>query len=588
MIAMTIWMLLRKRHPQRTERGIPMRFTVIKKNSYQDSVSLMLLTRELSGMDGVNQVSVMMGTPANMDIFKNSGLYTDELSEAGPNDICIVVNSEQESVVDEVLLSMDNFMKNQAVKSKGNNIPIARSWDSAMKKLPDANLALLSIAGEYVKAEADKALDRGMNVFIFSDNVSVQEERQLKEKARDKNLLVMGPDCGTGILSGIPLAFANGVEKGNIGIIGASGTGIQEVSTLISRKGMGMSQVIGIGGRDLSEEIGGITAISAIDILAADEDTEILVFISKPPAESVKKKVIKKLSAMEKPVIAIFLGEKPEESEGNMQYAWTLEEAAELAVKTAEIHGKIKIEGLDLIKSHPKQRGIKGLYSGGTLASEAGMIMGEMLDIPGSKDHPDGVILDHGPHKVIDLGDDAYTKGRPHPMIDPTARIEVLRAAAEEEDTAIILLDFVIGYGGHENVSAVFAEEIKRLREELAEKGRQVLFIGSVTGTDRDPVDYSTQVNRLKEGGIYIMDSNAKAVHFAVKALHAIEYKANGSCIKENEHLILERPKVINVGLKHFAKPIKDHGANVVNFVWSPVAGGNKRLTALLEQLYNK
>lgn len=570
------------------ERGIPMRFTVIKKNSYQDSVSLMLLTRELSGMDGVDQVSVMMGTPANMDIFRNSGLYTEELSGAGPNDICIVVSSGRESVVEEVLQAMDTFIRNQAVQSKGSRIPTARSWDSAMKKLPDANLALLSIAGEYVKEEADKALDRGLNVFIFSDNVSVEEERQLKERAREKNLLVMGPDCGTGILSGIPLAFANGIEKGPIGIIGASGTGIQEVSTLISRKGMGMSQVIGIGGRDLSREIGGITAMSAIDILSADEETEILVFISKPPEKSVKEEVIKRLVAAGKPVIAVFLGEKPERAKGNMQYAWTLEEAAELAVKTAELYGSVKIKELDTIRADSRQRGIKGLYSGGTLASEAGMLMGELLEIPQSKDHPGGVILEYGPHKVIDLGDDAYTKGRPHPMIDPAARIEVLKDVAFQEDTAVILLDFVIGYGGHENVSDVFAKEIQCIRQELAKKGRAVLFIGSVTGTDRDPVDYTSQVNRLKEAGVFILDSNARAVYFGIKALSAIENGGQAAQREKSGNLILEEPKVINVGLKHFADPLREHGAGVVNFIWSPAAGGNKRLAALLEQLYNK
>lgn len=566
-----------------------MLFTVIKKNSYQDSVSLMLLTKELSNMEGVNQISVMMGTPANIDIFKNSGLYTEELSAAGPNDICIVINSEDETVVDRALAAIEDFLKNQATKSKGDRTVSVRSWDSAMKKLPGANMALLSIAGEYVAEEANKALDRDLNVFIFSDNVTVEDERQLKEKARDKGLLVMGPDCGTGIISGVPLAFANALKKGNIGIIGASGTGIQEVSTIISRLGKGMSQVIGIGGRDLSSDIGGITALSAIDVLAGDDETEVVVFISKPPAEEVKNKVIEKLSQMGKPVVAIFLGEKPLAAKDNMQYAWTLEEAAVLAVKTAETCGSANIEHIDLIAKNAKQRGIKGLYSGGTLASEAGMLICEALNIPVSKDHPSGVILEHGAHMVIDLGDDAYTKGRPHPMIDPTARVEVLKKTIEDETAAIVLMDFVIGYGGHENVSSVFAEEIIKIKEDLAKSGRNIVFVGSVTGSEEDPINYSTQVKTLEDAGVYMLDSNAKAVYFALKVLKEIEEPVKVSAKEEKgtRSSILEVPKVINAGLRHFAEPIKSHGGDAVNFTWSPVAGGNKKLASLLEKLYS-
>lgn len=564
-----------------------MLFTVIKKNSYQDSVSLMLLTKNLSSMEGVNQISVMMGTPANIDIFKNSGLYTDDLETAGPNDICIVINSEDESVVDKALDAIEEFLKNQATKSKGDRSVNARSWDSAIKKMPDANMALLSIAGEFVAEEANKALDRDLNVFIFSDNVTVEDERQLKEKACAKGLLVMGPDCGTGIMSGVPLAFANALKKGNIGIIGASGTGIQEVSTIISRQGKGMSQVIGIGGRDLSADIGGLTALSAIEVLESDPETEVVVFISKPPAEEVKNKVIARLSTMGKPVVAIFLGEQPSASTGNMQYAYTLEEAANLAVKAAEQFGASGAAEVADIAKNKIQRGIKGLYSGGTLASEAGMLIAKELALPISKEHPAGVILEHGAHLVIDLGDDAYTKGRPHPMIDPTARVDVMRQIIEKEDTAIVLLDFVIGYGGHENVSSVFAEEIMQIRAALDQQNRKVIFIGSVTGSDEDPINYETQVNTLKSAGVYILPSNAQAVYFALKVLSEMEHSATEEASKPAvKSKALETPKVINVGLRHFAPPIQEHGGEVVQFTWSPVAGGNQKLAKLVEELY--
>lgn len=567
-----------------------MLFTIIKENSYQDSVSLMLLTAELSKMPGINQISVMMGTPANIDIMKNSGLYTEKLDTAGPNDICIVINSDDSNIVDQVMEALSDFIKNQAVKSKGDRTLTARTWDSALKKLPSANLALISIAGEYAAKEADKALDHGLNVFIFSDNVSVWDEKELKEKAKEKGLLVMGPDCGTGILSGVPIAFANTLNKGNIGIVGASGTGIQEVSTLISRKGAGVSQVIGTGGRDLSKDIGAITALSSIDILKDDAETEVVVFISKPPDAEVKKLVIDKLTKINKPVVAIFLGDKPLPAHGNMQYAWTLEEAALLAVEASKSASGTGIKDIEMISKKPNQRGIKGLYSGGTLASEAGMIISDTLGLELPHDHPAGVIMKAGAHMVIDLGDDAYTQGRPHPMIDPSARIEFLKKIIADEETAIVLMDFVIGYGGHEDVASAFGPVIKKIQEELAEKGRKIIFVGSVTGTETDPTPYSAQAALLKESGVHILDSNAQAVLFAIKCLEEIEHKAgafkSSSDESSTKHVLLDTPQVVNVGLKHFAKPIKEHGGEAVNFTWNPTAGGNKKLAKLIETLY--
>ena len=561
-----------------------MLYTVLKKNSYQDSINLMLLTKQLSAMDGVAQVSIMMGTPANLDIMKASGMYTDGLSEATPSDICIVVDSQDSSIVDKVVEGVEHFLKNQAVASKADQTLVARSWDSAMRKLPYANWALISVAGTYAAKEADKALDRGLHVMIFSDNISVADELALKEKARDKGLLVMGPDCGTAVISGVPLAFANALEKGNIGIIGASGTGIQEVSTLISRMGGGCSQVIGLGGRDLTADIGGIMAFSAIDLLAEDEETDLIVFISKPPAPEVRKKVVSKLSALDKPVVAIFLGEKLE-SEGNLHYAWTLDQAAELAVSLSRQSIKLPENELSLIRANKNQRGIQGLYSGGTLASEAGMLLAHYLGAELDKKHPDGLMFQQGPHRIIDLGDDAYTQGKPHPMIDPYMRLDMLKDQAMDDSTAIILLDFVIGYGGHDNIASEFAPVIAKLRQDLAEKNRSVVFVGSVTGTQKDPINYEEQRKALEEAGVYILDSNAKAVDFALSLLSRLDSPdaEKGTSAPSD---FWDAPRVINMGIKHFVPPISDNGGQAVQFQWNPVAGGNEELANLLEKLY--
>lgn len=568
-----------------------MLFTVIKKNSYQDSVNLMLLTKNLSAMEGINQISVMMGTPANKDIFKSSGLYTEELEEAGPNDICIVVDTDDGNKVDEVMEKIADFLKNQNSKAKGSKIPSARTFDTAMSKSNDSNLALISIAGEYATAEVDRALDRNLNVFLFSDNISVEDEKRLKTKAEEKGLILMGPDCGTAILSGVPLAFANVIEKGNIGIVGASGTGIQEISTIISRYKKGITHAIGTGGRDLSSEVGGITAIRGLRTLAKDKDTDVIVFVSKPPAPEVRDKVVEVFTKLGKPVVAIFLGEKPKQNHDNVHYVWTLDEAALKAVELSnnKIVSKHNIEEMipeiKSIKSNKRKRFVKGLYCGGTLALEAAMIMRDYLGVEDDGNHTDGIMLHHEKHEIIDLGDDKYTKGRPHPMIEPSLRVDELNKVLEKEETCIVLMDNVIGYGGCADVASIFAPIIK----ESKDSGKDVLFIGSVTGTSDDPHSYEEQVEKLREAGAIICDNNSAATKLAVQIIDYLNSDENSTEEVEDNNkvseLISNKPKVINIGLKHFAETVKKYDGDVVQYNWSPVAGGNKRLAQILEKL---
>mgnify|MGYP001105434926 CR=1 FL=1 len=576
-----------------------MLFTVIKKNSYQDSVNLMLLTKSMSSMDGINRISVMMGTPANKDIFKNSGLYTEELEDASPNDICIVIDTEDKGKIDEVMSYISDFLKNQSSGSKGSTIPVSRTWDTALTKLPNANLAVISIAGEYAAEEVERALDHELNVFLFSDNVSVEDEKRLKEKAKEKNLIVMGPDCGTGILSEVPLAFANVVEEGNIGVVGASGTGIQEVTSIISRMGGGITHAIGTGGRDLSSEVGGITAITSLEILAKDPKTDVIVFISKPPAPEVRDRVVEVFKTLGKPVVAVFIGEKPKTNHDNVYYTWTLEETALKAIeiskeslRTAK-NIKLQVPEIEKIKGNTKQRCIKGLFCGGTLAAEAAMIIGDVYGIKDNGHHHEGVMLDHMGHQIIDLGDDVYTRGRPHPMIDPSIRVQMVEEAACKKETAIILLDNVIGYGGHEDMAGVFAPVIKKAKEKAKADGREIIFIASVTGTQGDPQVYEEQAKKLKDAGAIVLESNASATRLAVDLISYLESKETMQEIKTEGiskkngilELLSDKPQVVNVGLKHFAETIREHGGQVVQYNWSPVAGGDKRLAAILAKL---
>ncbi|ODQ37861.1 hypothetical protein BHC25_07360 [Mannheimia haemolytica] len=307
--------------------------TVVKKGSYHDSVVLMLLTNAISSLEGVNKVSVMMATPANKDIFAQSGLDTPELQEATPNDMVVVADVEREELIHIVMEKVEEFLKQKSQASAvQSGTEIVKSWDKATAKLPDANLAVISIPGAYAALEANRALDEGLNVFMFSDNVSVEDEKALKQKAHSKGLVVMGPDCGTGIIQGVPIAFTNSVTPGSIGIIGASGTGIQELTTIIDRLGEGVENAIGTGGRDLYEEIGGITMLDAIEAMEQNEKVKVLIVISKPPAKAVREKISARLSRYSKPVITLFLSEKPTFHEENFYHAYTLDEAARLAV----------------------------------------------------------------------------------------------------------------------------------------------------------------------------------------------------------------------------------------------------------------
>lgn len=553
--------------------------TVIMENSYQDSINLMLLSNKLSDMQGVNKVSIMMGTPANKTIFKGTGLYTPELEKAGPNDICIVIDSESD-MLEPVMAEVKDFLANLATKKSGDSVRVTRSWTSSLKVLPDANLALISIPGVYAAKEAEKALDRGLNPFIFSDNVTLEDEVRLKKYASEKGLIVMGPDCGTGILDGVPLAFANVVRKGNIGIVAASGTGLQEVSTVIHRAGHGVSHAIGTGGRDLSAEVGGITAISALKALSADEGTKVIVLVSKPPAKEVRDKVVEVLLAIPKPVVAVFMGEKGGVPMQNVTFASTLEQAGFLAVAAAEKEAEKEID-LDQVKASNGRNRIFGLYAGGTLAAEASFILSEGFSGEESNEHVDGVYLELDGHTVIDFGDDKYTQGRPHPMIDSRYRVEKLQELAKNKDVSIIVFDLVLGYGGSMDMAGELSEGIKSAKD-----GRQQIYIASICGTDEDPQGYDDQKNKLLEAGVIVEETNAQAVNRALTVFYNLTAgKCDITASEKVLDLLKNGPKVVNAGLSSFTDAIKKHGSSVVQFNWAPVAGGDARLADILSKL---
>lgn len=578
--------------------------TVVKKGSYQDSVVLMLLTNEISTIEGVKKVSIMMATPANKDIFKQSGLDTEELMNATANDMVVVADIDDDSLLDTIMEEVEAFLKKQSASSEGKKgAESVKSWDKALQKSPDANLAVISIPGAYAALEADRALDEGLNVFMFSDNVTIEDEKALKEKAHAKGLAVMGPDCGTGIIQGVPVAFTNNVAPGSIGIIGASGTGIQELTTIIDRLGEGVTNAIGIGGRDLNAKIGGITMMDMIDAMEDDDAVKVLVIVSKPPAKEVRDKISARLSNFSKPVVTLFVGEKPEYHEENFYHCYTLDEAARLAVslvRGTEIPEATVDVDESLFYKAEDNKTIKAYYSGGTLANEAAMLIKDAMNCKVPPEDIEGYMLQLDGNVVIDLGDDAYTQGKPHPMIDPAKRIECMQEAVDDESTGVVLLDIMLGYGSHADMAGSLIPTIKELQAKAESAGRRVFFIATVCGTRRDYQGYDDAVNKLKEAGVIVCENNKLACRTAIRAIgrdfeepakeirpkQVVEVEKNAPSDKLKA-LLSEKPVIINIGLKSFAEVVEQFGCDVVQYDWMPPAGGNVELIKTLNFLRN-
>lgn len=575
--------------------------TVILKNNYQDSINLMLLTNTINDLDGVTMSQIMMGTDANKDILNNTGLLTPEAEAASPNDMMIVVDSEDEQIMEEVLPAIDTFLADLSAKGDDKEKPAAASWQEALTALPDANVALFSIPGEYGAAEMEKALKNGLHVFSFTDNVAIEDEVRLKKLAHEKGLLMMGPDCGTGIISSIPIAFTNVVSPGNIGVVGASGTGIQEVTTIIDRLGGGVVHAIGTGGRDLSDKVGAITVKDAIVALENHEPTDVICVISKPPAKEVRDEVVQLLQSISKPVVAIFLGEKPEAHEGKVYLAHTLEETAQIAVDLAneEAVKRNYFTKLDKpnVSTLDKDKVVKGLYSGGTLAAEAGMLISEALNLEGLVKQEGYILHSHG-YDVIDLGDDIYTQGKPHPMIDPEVRIQKIEEYAEDEQTGIILFDVVLGYGAHEDMVGALLPAIEAAQTKAKTAGGDLYFVATVCGTTKDPQNYQDAVDRLKAAGVYVAESNAKAVQLAL-LLKGVEMSEADKAVEDYTgttidvptvseqvmELLTTKPRIINVGIQSFNESILQYGGQTEQFNWRPRASGNKKMIRILDAL---
>jgi len=505
--------------------------TLIKTSEYHDSVSLMLVARELSKLEGIKDAAVVMGTEANKSILTNSGLLTEEVKAASPNDLVIAVAASSDSLADAALQKAEVLLKQKASAAQMGEFK-PRTIRGALSTNPAANVAVISVAGRYATDEAWDALSHGLHVLLFSDNVSLEDEIALKKYAREQGLLLMGPGAGTTIINNVALGFANVLPRGRVGIVSAAGTGLQEVSTLLARHGVGISQGIGTGGRDLKKEVGGIMMLEALKALQQDEGTSVIVLISKPPAEEVVQFILDQVAASVKPVVICFLGGEASALAKipNVVPARTLYECALLAAEIIrpELGGVAEVleaENTRLAeqakslkaKLNAGQYYLRGLFSGGTLCYEAQVIWKETLDIPvySNAPLPGGSALPDSTksrqHTVVDLGEEEFTVGRPHPMIDNDLRIRRLLQEARDPEVAVIMLDVVIGYGAHPDPASELGPAVEEAQKLARGEGRELIFVASLTGTEEDPQSLSRTTSTLERAGVIVCDSNSAA-----------------------------------------------------------------------------
>lgn len=551
----------------------------VRPGAYYDSVLLMQLQKALAGLDGVHDAGVVMATAANRELLAAGGLLPPDVV-AKADDLLIVVKGESKTAVSHALSQVDALLQRRQSTGAAQDFR-PRSLEAAVNSLPNANWVLISIPGRYAAAVAEDALRLGKHVFLYSDNVPLADEVRLKKMAREKGLLLMGPDCGTAIINGIGLGFANKIRRGRIGIVAASGTGLQAVSSAVHNLGGGISQAIGTGGRDLKADIGAITAHQALNLLGRDRRTRVIVLVSKPPSPQVATNLLQAAQATGKDVIVNFLGYPvPGHQIGNLHFAANLVDAAEIAV-----HISSTVEtALFGLERRPMSGTVRGLFSGGTLAYEALLGLTAVLtpiytNIPIRPEQRLPDLTKSQGHTILDLGEDAFTQGRLHPMMDNDLRLRRMKQEIADPDVGFILLDVVLGTGAHSNPAAELAPVIA----EADHAGKKVVAV--VVGTDQDPQDLNSQIEHLAAAGAIIFSDTNEAVDYVFNRLHVPEPERYPPVSLKTFGKGLT---AVNVGLESFYASIKGQGGTAVQVDWRPPAGGNEKLMALLAKMKSK
>jgi FdrA protein len=460
------------------ERHTISRRIAVYGETYHDSVTLMLASRDAESVDGVVFAAAVMGTPVNLELLRDQGFTPEE--EVGPNDMIVAIAGNDDAV-ERATAAVAARLSGGDDGGDRTEEASPKTIRSAARSEPAINVAVISVPGRFSAYECATALDAGLHVFCFSDGMSLADEAALKKRAIERGLLMMGADCGTAIIDGVGFGFANALERGPVGIVGASGTGIQQVTCLLDSAGAGITHAIGVGGRDLSAEIGGRMTMHALDLLARDDATEVIALISKPPDPDVARRVSAAAAKVSKPVVLGFLGDT-----GSLENT---------AVRCAELTGT----RVELEDASPPERvtpgAIRGFFCGGTLCEEAGAVVRAR--------RPEATFVDYG--------DDRFTEGRAHPMIDPTLRNAAVAGAVTESDVGAVVLDVVLGYGAHGHPADELASIIERARD--------VTVVAALCGSKGDPQDLDAQAKTLISSGALVTRNAAHAGRLALAAV---------------------------------------------------------------------
>jgi FdrA protein len=498
----------------------------VRPGAYFDSAFLMRIARQLEGTAGVSEAVLLMGTEMNRDLLRQAGFVRTDVAGAGPMDLVIALRADDEAAGDaaeerlQTLLDGDEAAAGQAQTASAP----ATIGDALAAAGGDAagTVVSISVPGSYAAHVAHRALDEGCHVFLFSDNVPVEDEIALKRRGQEAGLLVMGPDCGTSILAGVGLGFANRVVPGPVGLVGPSGTGIQELCCGLDAEGIGVSHAVGTGGRDMSAAVGGAMTSMGIDLLATDPQTAVLGLVAKAPADEVADRIHAQLAASGKPAVVRYLGAPPRGDADGVSYAGSLDDAvARLASLARDESGETEFPGATAVPEEFTGVGgrLIGLFGGGSLAAEAQELLRRHGVCERGTEEPwlPGGALPDGGHLLLDTGDDVYTRGRPHPMVDQTARLELLTEAIRHPGVGVVLLDLVLGDGSHPDPAPEIAATVTSAK--AARGDGHPLVICSVSGTARDPQEVDRQADTLRLGGVVVRRTAAAAARFAALML---------------------------------------------------------------------
>lgn len=505
----------------------------IRKKQYYDSVFLMGVNQKLSSAKDVVQTAVLMGSDKNKILLKNMGVLEQTFEDAGPNDLIIAIAGTNQEAVNAALKMVDGILHGIDERKPESQYHNLRE---GLDQLPDANLAVFSIPGEYIPHEAQKALDAGLNLFIFSSNVSMGDELRLKKLADAKGLLVMGPDCGTSLIGGIGIGFANVVRQGEIGVIGASGTGLQEFTAQVHNAGYGISHAIGTGSNDVKDVIGGITSFAALEALENDPSTKVIAFVSKPLGEEMIKKLAARIATCVKPVICCFLGldsdlQLPKESD---RVVCIIDEAVNESILA--IQPDFTKEGFTLTPEeigwcerecglwNVEQKFLRGVFAGGTFTYQSQQVLRD-AGVPVFSNAPlAGAFKLVDPdisrgHTIVDMGEENYTLGKPHPMISGALRIDRIKREAKDPEIAILFIDFILGFNASMDPVGELLDSIIYAQKLVESREGHLTIVASMCGTDRDPQDMAMQSQLLEQQGVYVFNSNARAALFCANLI---------------------------------------------------------------------